>query len=376
MSYLESNHILSNHQHGFRPRLSTETALMKVTEKLYSNIDNKIISLLMLLDLSKAFDSVSHEILRKKLIKYNIDPSWFESYLSDRYQSVRISNVISSPCLVSYGVPQGSILGPILFLIYVNDIADHVKGCLLVQYADDTQLVLTGTIDNLRELIRQSEHTLSMAKQYFQTIGLMVNETKTQCIFIGSRQYISRIPKDNTIKFGNKMIAPSTSVKNLGVYMDQYLLYDVHINEVTKKTTGLLYYLNRIKDRFDLQTRTMLIQAIVISILNYCLRIWGMTTKTQMEKAQKLQNFAAKVAVGGVRKFDHVSPILEKLEWLKMEKKVFMDICVMVFKSKQGLIPDWLFSLCSVHQVRYRRKRQSNEFLVDRHARILLKIHS
>ena len=125
----------------------------------------------------------------------------------------------------------------------------------------------------------------------------MVNETKTQCIFIGSRQYISRIPKDTTIKFGNKIIAPSTSVKNLGVYMDQYLLYDVHINEVTKKTTGLLYYLTRIKDRFDIQTKTMLIQAIVISILNYCLRIWGMTTKTQMEKAQKLQNFAVKVAV-------------------------------------------------------------------------------
>ena len=84
MYYLESNHILSNHQHGFRPRLSTETALMKVTEKLYDDIDNKKISLIMLLDLSKAFDSVSHEILVKKFIRYGIDPSWFQSYLSDR----------------------------------------------------------------------------------------------------------------------------------------------------------------------------------------------------------------------------------------------------------------------------------------------------
>ena len=95
--------------------------------------------------------------------------------------------------------------------------------------------------------------------------------------------------------------------------MDQYLLYDVHIDKITKKMTGILYYLNCIKSRFDLHTRTMLVQADVISILNYCLRIWGMTTKTQMEKAQKLQNFAAKVAVGDARKYDHVSPILERL---------------------------------------------------------------
>ena len=368
MSYLESNHILSNHQHGFRPRLSTETALMKVTEKLYSNIDDKKISLLMLLDLSKAFDSVSHEILIKKLLKYNIDPSWFQSYLSDRYQAVRAGNVVSSPRLVSYGVPQGSILGPILFLIYVNDIPDYVKGCLLVQYADDTQLVITGTIYNLTELIRQAEQILEMTKHYFQMNGLMVNEVKTQCIFVGSRQYISKIPRDTTIKFGSIMIAPSTSVKNLGIYMDQYLLYDIHINEITKKTTGILYYLNRIKQRFDLQTRTMLVQAVVVSILKYCLRIWGMTTKSQIEKAQKLQNFAAKVAVGDARKYDHVSPILNKLGWLRLEEMVFMDICLMIFKYRRGLIPDWLFSIHSVHQVRDRRTRQSNELVVNRSA--------
>ena len=87
---------------------------------------------------------------------------------------------------VLYGVPQGSILGPILFLIYVNDKADHVKGCLLVQYADDTQLVLTGALSNLRNLITQSEHTLSMAKHYFQINGLGANETET--IFLGSRK--------------------------------------------------------------------------------------------------------------------------------------------------------------------------------------------
>ena len=321
MHYLENNHILSNHQHGFRPMLSTETALLKVTEKLYSNIDNKIISLLLLLDLSKAFDSVSHKILFTKFQKYNIDSSWFRSYLSERYQSVRINDILSAPCPVTFGVPQGSILGPMLFLLYVNDIEHYVKDCLLVMYADDTQIVLSGTVDDLDDLIRRSQRTLSEAKKYFNMNGLMVNESKTQCIFIGSRQFISKIPNDTVIRFGSSTISPSSHVKNLGVYFDQYLLYDVHITEMTKKITGILYFLNRIRDRFDTNTRIMIVQALALSILNYCLRVWGMTTKQQLEKAQKLQNFAARVAVGGVQKYDHVSPVLESLGWLKIDRK-------------------------------------------------------
>ena len=163
--------------------------------------------------------------------------------------------MVSSPCPVSYGVPQGSILGPLLFLLYVNDIADHVKDCLLVMYADDTQIVVSGTVDELNDLISKAEKTLSDAKNYFHLNGLMVNESKTQCIFIGSRQKISRISSDTVLRIGNSIISPSAYVKNLGVFMDQYLSYDVHINEITKKITGILYFFqqNKIPIRFPKQ---------------------------------------------------------------------------------------------------------------------------
>ena len=295
-----------------------------------------------------------------------MDPSWFQSYLTDRHQTVRMNNVLSLPHPISYGVSQGSILGPILFLIYINDMSDYLKNCLLVQYADDTQILLTGDIDNVNELLNQAEIILAEAKLYFQNNGLKVNESKTQCIFFGSRHNIARIPNEIEVRFSNSSIKPSTRVKNLGIIMDQYLLYDSHISEITKKITGTLLYINRISDRFEVNTRIMLVQSLAISILNYCLRVWGMTNKTQIERSQKLQNFAAKVAIGGARKFDHVSPIIEKLQWLRMSKKIFMEVCVMVFKHKRRLIPEWLFNFESRGQVRDVRTRQEEDLVVNR----------
>ncbi len=164
--YLESKQLLSSSQHGFRLRLSTETALTVITNEIYNNMDQKIISLLTLCDLSKAFDSVSHTILLMKCKKLNIDNFWFDNYLNNRTMSVRLKDVTSKEQNVNYGVPQGSILGPILFGIYVNDLSEHVNS-FIVQYADDTQLLHTGTVDNIYQLIKDTESTRKQCKRYF-----------------------------------------------------------------------------------------------------------------------------------------------------------------------------------------------------------------
>ena len=366
MSFLETYKLLANSQHGFRSNLSTETALLKVNEHIYNNIDKQKVSLLLLLDLSKAFDSVCHKTLVQKCNQLNIDEFWFNDYLSDRIQSVKIGSVISSPQSVKFGVPQGSILGPILFLIYINDMSEVLKEYFLVQYADDTQIIISGYVREIEELVNRAETALNNAKKYFQLNGLNVNENKTNAIFIGSRQYISRIPPDPKIIFGETAITPSQTIKNLGIIMDQYMLYDHHINYIVKKANGVLLFLNRIQERFDKTSRMIIVQSLALSIINYCSKVWGTTTREQLDRVQKVQNFAAKVAYGGARKYDHVTPILKTLQWMDIKNKIIFDNCIFTYKVLNHMFPDWLFKFPSVGDVQTRPTRQANHLVIKR----------
>ena len=196
-------------------------------------------------DLSKAFDSVSHEILLKKIYKLRIDPFWFSSYLCKRTLSVRIGTHASHKLKVLYWVPQGSVLEPILFLLYVIELSHYISGCHVIQYADDTQLIHTGNIENIHELIHRGEKTLSKAKRYFHTNALMLNTNKTQCMFVGSRGLTSQIPPNTSLQVDGTTIIPSTSLKNLGICFDIPMTFDTH-SKISGKIFGTIIYIHRI----------------------------------------------------------------------------------------------------------------------------------
>ena len=177
---------MNDSQYAYRRRTSTADVLIKISELVYKAMDQNCLSLLVLLDLSKAFDSVHHDTLMKKLSLLNIQTSWFESYLSNRSQSVMINReIISSPRSVNFGVPQGSILGPVLFLLFVNDIScgSHADNAKMTIYADDVQLLFIRPANKLEELKNDAETALTHIHSWYISNGLKVNADKTSALF-------------------------------------------------------------------------------------------------------------------------------------------------------------------------------------------------
>ena len=142
------------------------------------------------------------------------------------------------------------------------------------------------------------------------------------------------------------------------------MTFEVHVEEVRKKVMGILIFLNRIKDSIPLTTRTQVVETLALSIINYCLKIWGTANKAQLQKVQVLQNFAARIAVGNIRKYEHITPHINKLKWLKMSNKCIFDTCIYIFKLLNHQLPAWLLSLPRVRELIFRNTRQQNNLFV------------
>ena len=341
LDYLEDESLINVSQYAYRRRTSTEDALIKVSELVYKAIDQNCLSLLVLLDLSKAFDSVHHGTLMKKLTQLNIQTSWFESYLNDRTQSVMINReIISSPRQVNFGVPQGSILGPILFLLFVNDIScgSPVDNAKMTIYADDVQLLFIRPANELARLKEDAETALTHIREWYTSNGLKVNADKTKCIILGSKANTSKVPDSFVVDCGGAKIPLADCVKSLGVFLDPNMTFKHHVEKLCSRLNGTLMFLNRTKQQLDFESRLLVINALIFSHLNYCPTIWGKCKKTLLNNIQRCLNFTAKVAHdGNFRKSDHVTPLLNKLGWLNISEQLELNEATRVYKIQNKL---------------------------------------
>jgi len=335
LRFLESRQLLNKHQYAYRRNTSTEDALVNVLEAAYKSVDDGKISLLTLLDLSKAFDSVHHETLLKKLHMAGIRRDWFLSYLSYRTQCVKSENVVSESLNINYGVPQGSILGPILFLIFVNDIGRNLdRNVHITMYADDLQILISNTPAEIMKLKELTENSLISIKNWYDNNGLKVNADKTQCILIGTAQNTNKMPDNFYISFDNKKIEIENKVKSLGIWFDSNLTFKNHVNNLCSKLNGTLMYLNKIKPFLDNQSRLLVIHALIFSNINYCSIIWGKCSAKQRNQVQRSINYAAKVASNGkYKKSDHVSPLIKNLEWLNIDNIISLNEAACIYRS-------------------------------------------
>ena len=368
--YLSSNHLLASSQHGFRPRHSTETALLSVTDRILTATDRGEISILCLIDLSKCFDVIDHELLIQKLMMHGIETSWFAAYLQGHTQSVSLSDgsgrrVLSRPLPNTMGVFQGSALGPLLFTVFSNDLSLHAGDSVTFQYADDTQVLVSGPAGDLGSLISRMEASLASLNDWFGAHALKVNAGKTQLMVFGSRQNLQKLP-DFEVSFRDAVLQPCAQAGNLGVIFDSALTWDAHVSELCQRCMGLLIGLSHARHCLPDGVIQMLVTALVISRVRYCLTVYGNGTQKNFDRLQKILNFAARV-IFGRRKFDHVTDLREKLGWITPRTMSDLQTLITAHKAIQRGEPAELANLFIVNStVRAKTTRQDHQFQLPR----------
>ena len=336
-AYLNSANLLSPSQYAYKQGHSTEDAVLGAVERLTLNIDRGLISSVTTYDLSKAFDSVDHDVLLSKMAWYGINTAWFRSYLSGRAQVVRGGQLILP---MSCGVPQGSIIGPILFILFTNDMSGHLTHGHLISYADDTVHLdcAPPNTTGLDALKNRLELTLLELQAWFGANSLKINEKKTDFLLVGSKHNLKKATGFH-FKVDDTIIKPSKKLKILGVVLEPGLSWEAHVSSVVSKCNGILISLYKFRHFFSREVLKIIVQAYVFPYIHYCLCVWGGAAKGQLYKIQKVINFAARVTTGS-KKHLHISPALDSLGWPRIETMVTRRDLMKVFKAlKQEGVP-------------------------------------
>ena len=370
-NHCHENAPLPLYQSSYRPFHSTETALLKVQSDILSNMDNQEVTLLVLLDLSAAFDTIDRrimlEILRSDFGVCGDALEWFRSYLSERKQHVIVDQQSSKIFNVNSGVPQGSCLGPVLFILYASRLFEVVKKHLpLVHgYADDTQLYVSfrpASTAAEDAAVKAMESCIDDVRAWLACNKLMCNDSKTELLIIGSRRQLSKI-STNCIRVGNCDIKSQESVRNLGSWFDNHLSMSMHIGKVCSKAFRGLYNIRQIRKYLSEDSIKILIHAFVTSHLDYCNSLLYGLPQYQYDRLQKVLNAAARVTCY-IPKFEHISPVLMRLHWLPIRYRVEYKIALLVFKALHGLAPVYITELIKAKPVtRYSLRSDSGKFL-------------
>ena len=316
--YFAENKLLSNEQWGFRSIRSTALALSDCSYTWTLTVDRGDISSAVLLDIEKAFDTIDHRILVNKLSQYGVcDDSlkFFESYISEQVQCCSVNGCTSTLRYIKYGVPQGSILGPLLFIIYMNDLPNVVKNGEICMYADDTNL--STKVNKISDISDQLIPEFTNILNWLKENRLSLNFMKTKFMLIGSIQKIQPLSNLIAIRVNGRLLKRVKRIKYLGSVVDENLTWDDHINYISVKIRRNIGILKKMKLTVPRESLVLLYKTLIEPYFRYCNTVWGYCNETLLDKLQVLQNKAARVIKGS--KFENTNhpALLKELRWLK-----------------------------------------------------------
>ena len=333
--YLNSNNLLYGSQHGFRETYSTETAVIELIDYLKHQIDKKHIPLSLFLDLSKAFDTINFDIMLLKLRKLginNISLNWFESYLTNRKQFVSFNGVDSTLLETKTGVPQGSVLGPLLFIIYINDLNRVSNFFKVICFADDSTLIvsLCFSTAHCNYCLNNNSFTSNMINNELEKIfnwfclnKLSINPDKTKYMLFRNKQKSLADLTLPILKMDNKILKQVNEFLYLGTFLDEHLSWETHINYISNKISKNNGILRRLKFTVPKNILKILYYSLVNPYLNYSILAWGYN----LNRIEKLQKQSVRIITHSYY-LEHTGNLFKSLKILKVED---------IFKLKQIL---------------------------------------
>ena len=296
VEFMESNQSFHELQYGFRSGRSCEHALLTAQNHILHSLNKQQVSLLLLIDFSKAFDMVEHPILLKKLENYGIRGTtlkWFESYLCNREQFVTVNGVDSTKRDINFGVPQGSILGPLLFVIYINDLPNICQLAKFILYADDANIIIRG--QSMHEIELQLSELIPALTKWVGNNGLKLNLKKTNYMIFSKR----KIDTMGDIIINNTKIERKSESRFLGVIVDDKLCWAQHIKAMKTKMSRYVGIMYRIRSLLPIKARLQIFHSFVQSHLNFCPLVWGFAAKNHIESLFSSQKKGLRAAMPG-----------------------------------------------------------------------------
>ena len=328
-------------------------------------IKRKLTGLFVLLDLSAAFDTVDHNLLLSRLkAQYGIEGNvlkWYESYLSDREQTVVINGVQSQPEQLSCGVPQGSILGPELFTKYASPVAQIIRkyGLCYHVYADDTQIYVFFEMSNASTTIERVQECIGEVREWMRKNWLKFNDSKTEIILLGAKKVVNQL-QDSTVQIGGSVIKSAPAARNIGVIFDSQMTMADHVAATCRAANFHIRNIGRIRKYLSRPATEALVHAFVTSKLDHCNSLLSGIPAYLLQRLQRVQNTAARVVTRG-RKFDRITPVLKSLHWLPVRLRIQFKTMLLTYKALHGIAPSYIRELLVLHNPP-RTLRSSNKF--------------